>query len=102
MSGVVNIYDRNKNQGSTDVKPLKTLMHLITPVDDLCFNSDSQILSMSSRRKKDSLKMVHLPSFGVFSNWPTLKTPLRYVSAVDFSPNSGMWNLRLCVVCYDI
>lgn len=32
---------------------------------------------------------VHLPSLTVFSNWPTSRTPLRYVNAFDFSPNSG-------------
>ena len=32
---------------------------------------------------------VHLPSLTVFSNWPTSRTPLRYVHTFDFSPNSG-------------
>jgi U3 small nucleolar RNA-associated protein 18 len=32
---------------------------------------------------------VHLPSFTVFANWPTVNTPLHYVSAMDFSPGSG-------------
>lgn len=32
---------------------------------------------------------VHLPSYTVFSNWPTSNTPLHYVSAMDFSPGSG-------------
>lgn len=79
----------------------------------------SEILAISSRAKKDLFKMVskfnselrtlkktwevkttlfffffpfiqvHLPSLTVFSNWPTSRTPLRYVNAFDFSPNSG-------------
>ena len=32
---------------------------------------------------------LHLPSLTVFSNWPTSRTPLRYVNTFDFSPNSG-------------
>jgi U3 small nucleolar RNA-associated protein 18 len=26
----------------------------------------------------------------VYGNWPTSRTPLRYVSCFDFSPRSGM------------
>lgn len=35
-------------------------MNLTTPVDELVFNHDSQILAMSSRLKKDAVKMVSL------------------------------------------
>jgi len=73
--------------------PTKTFMHLTTPVDELLFNHDSQILAMASRRTKDALKMVHVPSRTVFSNWPTSKTPLHYVTSLDFSPSSGACSL---------
>ena len=53
-SGVVNLY----GTGNGERKPLKSFMHLTTNVDTMCFNSDSQILAMSSRDSKDSLKMV--------------------------------------------
>ena len=39
---------------------------------------------------------LHVPSLTVFSNWPSSKTPLHYVSALDFSPNSGTL-ARMCV-----
>eukprot|EP01050_Picozoa_sp_SAG11_P027840 SAG11_NODE_7209_length_1177_cov_1.912801_1_plen_50_part_10 len=32
---------------------------------------------------------MHIPSFSVFPNWPTSKTPLRYVKTTAFSPGSG-------------
>ena len=32
---------------------------------------------------------IHLPSLTTFSNWPSSRTPLRYVHSFDFSPNSG-------------
>jgi U3 small nucleolar RNA-associated protein 18 len=69
--------------------PLKSLMNLTTAVDSLAFNADSQLLAMASRMKKDSLRLVHLPSMTVFANWPTSKTPLQYVHSLAFSPNSG-------------
>ena len=91
-SGVVNVYDSAALAAGDDdapAQPLKRLMHLTTPVDILRFNADAQLLCMASRRKKDSLKVLHLPSLTVFANWPTTATPLRYVSALDVSPNSG-------------
>ncbi|KAF4325490.1 hypothetical protein BBO99_00000334 [Phytophthora kernoviae] len=100
-SGVVNIYD---NAGlSAKPKPRKALMHLTTRVDHLKFNADSQILAMASMDSKDALKMVHMPSLTVFANWPTSHTPLHYVSAMDFSPNSGYFavgNARGRVLLY--
>lgn len=70
-------------------KPVKTLMQLTTTVDTLCFNQDGQMLAMGSRMKRDSLRLVHLPSGSVFSNWPTSRTPLNYVHSVAFSPKGG-------------
>lgn len=100
-SGVVNIYD---NAGLTaKPKPRKALMHLTTQVDHLKFNATSEILAMVSTDAKDSLKMVHMPSLTVFGNWPTAHTPLHYVSAMDFSPNSGYFavgNARGRVLLY--
>nr|CCA20987.1 U3 small nucleolar RNAassociated protein 18 putativ [Albugo laibachii Nc14] len=85
-SGVVNVYS---NQDWSHKKPLKTFMHLTTAVDFLKFNSDAQILALASKGTKDALRFIHLPSFSAFSNWPTSGTPLNYISAIDFSPNSG-------------
>ncbi|KAJ0401934.1 hypothetical protein ATCC90586_008265 [Pythium insidiosum] len=100
-SGVVNVYN---NTGLTaNSKPRKALMQLTTQVDDLKFNADSQILAMASRDSRDALKLVHLPSFTVFANWPSSRTPLHYVSAMDFSPNSGYFavgNARGRVLLY--
>jgi len=89
-SGVVNLYDSSNGFSSTSTPaPLKTIMSLTTPIDYLKFNHDSQILLTASRRQKDSLKLIHLPTMTTYSNWPTSTTPLHYVSAVDFSPKSG-------------
>lgn len=100
-SGVVNIYE---NAGLTaKPNPRKALLHLTTRVDCLKFNATSEILAMASTDAKDSLKMVHMPSLTVFSNWPTAHTPLHYVSAMDFSPNSGYFavgNARGRVLLY--
>ncbi|RQM13537.1 hypothetical protein DD237_006569 [Peronospora effusa] len=100
-SGVVNIYD---NAGLTaKPKPRKALMNLTTQVDHLMFNANAEILAMASTDTKNSLKLVHMPSLTVFANWPTAHTPLHYVTAMDFSPNSGYFavgNARGRVLLY--
>ncbi|CAB4406560.1 unnamed protein product [Rhizophagus irregularis] len=87
-SGIVNIYD-DSCLSSTNPKPMKSIMNLTTSVHDMKFNHDTQILGISSHSKRDQLKMVHLPSFNVFPNWPNIANPLGYVQCFDFSPNSG-------------
>ena len=69
--------------------PLRALMNLTTSADALTFNGDGQMLAMSSRLKRDALRLVHLPSCTVFSNWPSSKTPLHYVWCTAFSPTGG-------------
>lgn len=46
-------------------------------------------LHWRSERQQIDVLQVHLPSMHVYSNWPTTRTPLRYVSCFDFSPRSG-------------
>ena len=71
-------------------KPLRSVMNLTTSVDSLAFSSDSQVLAIASRMKRDSMRLVHLPSGTVFSNWPTSRTPLHYVHSMAFSPGGGL------------
>jgi U3 small nucleolar RNA-associated protein 18 len=91
--GVVNLYKRSDcmpGGSRPNPTPLKAVMSLTTRVDSLRFSHDENLLLMSSTMKKDSLKILHVPSRRVFSNWPTSQTPLRHVTSVDFTANSGM------------
>lgn len=93
-SGVVNLYDdRRSSAFSRGVSivgrtPIKSIMNLTSSADLVKFNDDGQILAMSTRREKNGLKLLHVPTATVFSNWPTSKTPLKYVWSMDFSPGS--------------
>ncbi|KAJ7523130.1 hypothetical protein O6H91_18G038900 [Diphasiastrum complanatum] len=87
-TGVVNIYNREEFLRGVS-KPAKTLMNLTTTVDIIKFNVDTQLMAICSRMKKNNLRLVHLPSYTVFHNWPTVKTPLQYVHSFDFSPGGG-------------
>ncbi|KAF9431519.1 U3 small nucleolar RNA-associated protein 18 [Entomortierella beljakovae] len=87
-SGIVNIYDRTC-LSSSNPKALRAIGNLTTSIHTMRFNHDSQILAISSKGKKDQLRLVHIPSLKVFPNWPTKGTPLSYVSSLAFSPRSG-------------
>lgn len=76
-------------QTSHRPSPTKTLSHLTTPISHLVFSPDAQLLVMSSRWKKNALRLVHLPSCTVYRNWPTERTGLGRVSAVAFSEGGG-------------
>uniref|UniRef100_A0A5B6ZR39 U3 small nucleolar RNA-associated protein 18 homolog n=1 Tax=Davidia involucrata TaxID=16924 RepID=A0A5B6ZR39_DAVIN len=87
-SGIVNIYNREEFLGGKR-KPIKTVENLTTKVDFMKFNNDAQILAISSSMKKNSLKLVHIPSFTVFANWPPPNRTLHYPRCLDFSPGGG-------------
>ncbi|XP_044466156.1 U3 small nucleolar RNA-associated protein 18 homolog [Mangifera indica] len=87
-SGIVNIYNREEFLGGKR-KPIKTIENLTTKLDFMKFNNDAQILAICSTMKKNSLKLVHIPSYTVFSNWPPANRTLQYPRCLDFSPGGG-------------
>ncbi|XP_029176307.1 U3 small nucleolar RNA-associated protein 18 homolog [Nylanderia fulva] len=87
--GVVNLYDTQTVLQHQSPKPLKIVMNLVTSVTNLKFNSTSEILSAASVEKYNAFKMVHIPSFTVFSNFPTFQTNIGMPQMINFSPGSG-------------
>ncbi|CDO95296.1 unnamed protein product [Kluyveromyces dobzhanskii CBS 2104] len=85
-SGFVNVYDRH----SDSQRPVFTLDQLTTTISSLEFSPDGQMLCVASRATKDALRLVHLATGTVFSNWPTSGTPLGKVTSVAFSPRGEM------------
>lgn len=89
-SGVVNLYDlAAMDPAATNPKPLKSFLNITTPITEIRFNHDSQILAFSSDQKPNSLRLVHVASRTAFSNFPPAKVPLGQVFCFDFSPSSG-------------
>lgn len=86
--GIVNIYKKAEFLGGKR-KPIKTVDNLTSEIDFLKFNHDGQILAIISRMNKDSVKLVHVPSLTVFSNWPPPNKKMNYPRCLDFSPGSG-------------
>ncbi|KAJ4824415.1 hypothetical protein Tsubulata_033281 [Turnera subulata] len=93
-SGIVNVYNREKFIGGVKT-PIKAIENLTTKVDFLKFNNDAQILAICSHTGKRSLKLIHVPSFTAFSNWPPVgrnpnnSSMPHYPWCLDFSPGGG-------------
>ncbi|OWB62085.1 hypothetical protein B5S31_g2364 [[Candida] boidinii] len=92
--GIVNVYDRLKASSASNSneirKPIGTVENLVTTISTIEFSPDGQIMCIASRDKKDALRLVHLPTCKVYSNWPTSGTPLGKVTAVCFSHGGEM------------
>ncbi|XP_061471980.1 U3 small nucleolar RNA-associated protein 18 homolog isoform X2 [Rhineura floridana] len=93
-SGVVNVYAQDNCLRETSPKPLKAIMNLVTPATSLSFNSTTEILAMASNKIDEAVKLVHIPSFTVFSNFPVFRRKLIYLAnSMDFSPRSGYFSI---------
>ncbi|XP_034046663.1 U3 small nucleolar RNA-associated protein 18 homolog isoform X2 [Thalassophryne amazonica] len=94
QSGVVNIYHQEACLNSASPKPLKAVMNLVTSVTSLTFNPSSEMLAVASRLEDDAVRLVHLPSLTVFSNFPVTRKKIIYrATCLDFSPHSGFFSL---------
>ena len=89
-SGVVNLYDLNTIvRETTNPKPIKTFLNLTTPITQIKFNHDSQIMAICSSQKESAFRLIHVPSRTAFSNFPPSKSSFGEVFSFDFSPSSG-------------
>lgn len=92
--GVVNIYNQDSCLQETNPKPIKAIMNLVTGVTSLTFNPTTEILAIASEKMKEAVRLVHLPSCTVFSNFPVIKMKnISLVHTMDFSPRSGYFAL---------
>lgn len=94
-AGVVNVYDRQAEEFTNETpSPVKTLGNLTTTIDGLAFNPSGELLVMYSRWKKAAVRLVHMPSLTVFSNWPDVRgSGVTYPFASSFSEDSRYLSL---------
>ncbi|XP_063312253.1 U3 small nucleolar RNA-associated protein 18 homolog [Pelobates fuscus] len=94
-SGVVNIYNYEDCLQATNPKPLRSVMNLVTAASSMVFNLQTEILAVASNKMDDAVKLIHIPSFTVFSNFPTQgnRRTIHLPSAMDFSPRSGFFSI---------
>ena len=60
-------------------------MNLTTKISSLQFHPNSEILAVSSKWKKNGIRMINFSDFKVFQNFPKLQDSLKYPTAVSFS-----------------
>ncbi|XP_056406589.1 U3 small nucleolar RNA-associated protein 18 homolog [Hyla sarda] len=94
-SGVVNVYSYDDCLQNSAPKPIKSIMNLVTAATSQVFNPCAQILAVASEKLDDAVKLVHIPSFTVFSNFPVQSKNkfIHCARAMDFSPNSGFFSI---------
>lgn len=87
MSGNVDLFDAGAPKLSE--APFKSIDNLTTRISGVHFHPEGELLAEFSQFKKLSLRLVHMGTKTVYSNWPPLKSPMGRVSAFDFSPKGG-------------
>lgn len=87
LNGIVDLYDRDAKTLKLNKNPLKEVQNLTTAITDLEFNKKGEIMVISSKWKKNAIRIFHLGSRTVFSNWPNLKTKLQFVTSLKLSEN---------------
>jgi len=93
-SGIVNIYTLPKSNENNKPILTKSIMNLKTSITNIKpNNNNSSILGLNTSFSRDGLRLLHLQSNTIFSNWPSRNTPLSYVFDFDFSHD----NKYLCI-----
>jgi len=88
-SGAMTLYNGNIPAGTEAPAVIRTALNLTTRISGLTFHPSSQMMAFSSFEANDQLRMLHLGSRTIFSNWPTADTPLRKVQCMAFSPGGA-------------
>ncbi|KJH41124.1 hypothetical protein DICVIV_12901 [Dictyocaulus viviparus] len=88
-TGIVNLYDTTEVRNGADPKPRAVVSNLLTSCDSIAFNHDCQLMAFSSSVKKNQVKLFHMASCTVFSNFPQRQEKIPNVECVEFSPHSA-------------
>ncbi|XP_030317883.1 U3 small nucleolar RNA-associated protein 18 homolog [Calypte anna] len=93
-SGVVNLYTTDTCLKENKPKPVKAIMNLVTAATCVTFNPTTEILAVASCEVDEAVKLVHIPSYTVFSNFPVFRRKQIYLAqSMDFSPRSGFFSV---------
>ncbi|OXB77014.1 UNVERIFIED_CONTAM: hypothetical protein H355_014836 [Colinus virginianus] len=93
-SGVVNLYTTDVCLRENHPKPVKAIMNLVTSATCVTFNPTTEILAVASNGADEAVKLMHIPSCTVFSNFPVFRRKQIYLTqSMDFSPRSGFFSI---------
>ena len=86
--GIANLYGFNQLTQTLEKNIVKEFGNLTTGLDNVKINPSGEMMVLTSRWKRNAVRLVHLPTQTVFSNWPNLRTKLAYVNTACFSRNN--------------
>lgn len=96
-NGYVNIYNvddiKNCPEGTDEVVPVKVIDNLTTSCDYVRFNYGGNILGISSKWKKNAIRLVNLQTMQVYQNFPSFKERIKYPTCFDFNCDDS----NLCI-----
>lgn len=90
-SGILSLFELDKlriSQVPNQIirpTPILQKFNLTTFIDTVKFNPTGEFLVFASSSVQNALKVLHVSSGTVFSNWPTSQTPLHYVRGASIS-----------------
>ena len=90
-SGIVNLYEMNNALlENKSPKPLKSISNLTTATNLIRFHPSSLILAIGSSTARRGVRLVHIPSLTVFSNFPhSNDQSINKPTAISFSPGGA-------------
>lgn len=88
-NGVVNVYDISSCLQNKYPQPLKAFPNLTTACTSLRFNSTNEILAVASNMQEKAVKLAHMRTLTVFSNFPDRSDNVRIPFCLDWSVHSG-------------
>ena len=91
-SGILSVYETptclntEKTEGVyRAIRPLKCFKNLVTEIHSVAINNDNTLVVYASEEKKDQVRVIHLPSLSVYSNWPAVNEQLGFIRDVSIS-----------------
>lgn len=92
--GVLNIYQTSAINSSRDiVEPIRSLMNLTTRVGFVEFHPAGELLLYGSPSKDGAVRLVHLGTMRVYSNWPKETSPVGKAVCATCSPNGKAFTI---------
>lgn len=58
---------------------------MVTAISSVAINNDNTLAVYASAEKKDQIRIIHLPTMTVYSNWPAPKEGLNFIRDLSIS-----------------
>ena len=91
-AGILSIYNTPTTLNTSEmdgvyrvIQPVKSFKNLVTAISSVAINNDNTVAVYASGEKKDQIRIIHLPTMTVYSNWPSPKEGLNFIRDLSIS-----------------